>query len=169
MSDISMPAFLEMGANLASLAVKGTVSAVYHKINAIKAEKDIAIMRSKYDEIVNELLSEREEAIRIAQAYKHELDRYEISDEDIGHLHNTVGKALEILRKMSPTAPIEDFTQIKELISTDTLKTMQLLGFNFKAAIGEPLTQLCAGAILSIRKPQQQAPGKRQDSHKAGK
>lgn len=29
----------------------------------------------------------------------------------------------------------------------DTLKSMQLLGFNYKAAIGEPLTQLCANAI----------------------
>ena len=36
---------------------------------------------------------------------------------------------------------------IKELISVDTLKTMQLLGFNYKAAIGEPLTHLCANAI----------------------
>jgi hypothetical protein len=26
---------------------------------------------------------------------------------------------------------------------------MQLLGFNYKAAIGEPLTELCANAILS--------------------
>jgi hypothetical protein len=29
---------------------------------------------------------------------------------------------------------------------------MQLLGFNYRAAIGEPLTQLCANAILSKSK-----------------
>ena len=40
--------------------------------------------------------------------------------------------------------------QIKELISVDTLKTMQLLGFNYKAAIGEPLTQICADAISNM-------------------
>ena len=50
---------------------------------------------------------------------------------------------------MSPNAPIETFEQMKELISVDTLKAIQLLGFNYKAAIGEPLTQLCADAILS--------------------
>ena len=50
---------------------------------------------------------------------------------------------------MAPDTPIETYEQIKELISVDTLKAIQLLGFNFKAAIGEPLTQLCADAILS--------------------
>lgn len=39
---------------------------------------------------------------------------------------------------------------MKELISVDTLKTMQLLGFNYKAAIGEPLTKICAEAITKI-------------------
>ena len=32
-------------------------------------------LRNTYDEIVNELLSEREEAVRIAQAYKSELEK----------------------------------------------------------------------------------------------
>ena len=27
---------------------------------------------------------------------------------------------------------------------------MQLLGFNYKAAIGEPLTQICADAIMNL-------------------
>ncbi len=45
---------------------------------------------------------------------------------------------------------VKSYEQIKELISVDTLKTMQLLGFNYKAAIGEPLTQICAKAITSL-------------------
>ena len=44
---------------------------------------------------------------------------------------------------------VESLNQIKDLISVDTLKTMQLLGFNYKAAIGDPLTQLCALSILN--------------------
>lgn len=67
-------------------------------------------------------------------------------------MHRTVEKLLELLKVMSPNAPIETFEQIKELISVDTLKAIQLLGFNYKAAIGEPLTQLCANAILSKAK-----------------
>lgn len=42
------------------------------------------------------------------------------------------------------------FEQLKELINVDTLKALQLLGFNYKAAIGEPLTQVCAGTLSSL-------------------
>lgn len=142
-------AMIEMGISLTSLAVKGTVSAVNSKIKVIREEKNVEKVRATYDEIINELISEREEAVRIAQAYKSELDKVEISDENIQHLNNTVGRVLEILKIMAPDAPLETYEQIKELISIDTLKAIQLLGFNYKSAIGEPLTQLCADAILS--------------------
>ena len=161
MDEIYTKAMLEMGVTLTELAVKGTASAVNKKIRAIKSVKDAEKLRVAYDEIVNEVLQEREEAVRIAQVYKTELDRIEISDEDIEHLHNTVSRIIEILKVMQLASvagkpetevekvktQVESYEQIKELISVDTLKTMQLLGFNYKEAIGEPLTKLCAEAI----------------------
>ena len=143
----------QMGTNLTSLAVKGTATAIHSKIESVKNEKNIDNLRNTYDEIISQLLSEREEAIRIAQAYREELEKVVISDEDIEHLHNTVERVLEIFKVKSPQANnIESLEQLKELISVDTLKTMQLLGFNYKAAIGEPLTKLCADAISGIGK-----------------
>lgn len=155
---------VEMGISLTELAIKGTTTAVTNKIKAIKDEKNTEKLRNTYDEIVNELLSERDEAVRITQAYKSELERIIISDEDIEHLHNTVSRILEIVKAFQlisaaakgpdevakVTAQVESYEQIKELISVDTLKTMQLLGFNYKAAIGDPLTQICATAISNI-------------------
>lgn len=142
-----------MGISLSTMAVKGTVSAVNTKIKAIKMEKDLESVKNKYDEIINELLSEREEAVRIAQAYKNELEKIDISDYDIAHLHNTVKNILEILKVISPQTPVETYEQFQQLINVDTLKAMQLLGFNYKAAIGEPLTELCSSAIFSKAKP----------------
>ena len=152
-----MNPFVEMGASLAELVIKGTASAVNKKIRAAKEIKDSEKLRIMYDELINEVLQEREEAVRIALVYKAELDRIEISDKDIEHLHNTVSRVLEIIKAIqlagtlgkpeSEREKIEIQEQIKELISVDTLKSMQLLGFNYKAAIGEPLTQLCANAI----------------------
>lgn len=153
-----------MGVSLTELAIKGTATAVTNKIKAIRDEKNTEKLRNTYDEIVNELLSERDEAVRIAQAYKSELDRIVISDDDIEHLHNTVARLLGIIKVFQlasaatkgeeeiakVTAQVESYEQIKELISVDTLKTMQLLGFNYKAAIGEPLTKICANAISNI-------------------
>lgn len=142
-----MDPIIEMGVSLTELAIKGTASIINKKIRAVKDEKDVEKIRTTYDALINEVLSEREEAVRIAQAYKSELDRIEISDEDIQHLHNTISGVLDILKSLSPELPVDSFDAIKNLISIDTLKTMQLLGFNYKAAIGEPLTQLCANAI----------------------
>lgn len=98
MEDVYMSALAEMGVSLTTLAVKGASTAINTKIKSIKDEKNLEKVRNTYDEIVNELLSEREEAIRIAQAYKTELDRIVISDENIEHLHNTVSRVLEIIK-----------------------------------------------------------------------
>lgn len=168
---------VDMGISLTELAIKGTATAVTNKIRAVKDEKNAEKLRSTYDEIVNELLAERDEAVRIAQAYKSELERIVISDEDIEHLHNTVSRILEIIKAFQlaaaavkgseevekVTAQVEGYEQIKELISVDTLKTMQLLGFNYKVAIGEPLTQICANAISNIgNKAKTQSPNNQQ-------
>ena len=145
-------ALAELGVSLTSMAAKGAASLVYTKIKASKNEKNIEAIRNNYEEIINELLSEREEAIRIAQAYKSELEKVSISDKDIEYLHATISRFIELLTsfgKMNTTAQAS-FESIKELISIDTLKTMQLLGFNYKAAIGEPLTELCAQKIASL-------------------
>ena len=40
-----------------------------------------------------------------------------------------------------------NMNQLVALLNKDTLKTMQLLGFNYKEAIGEPLTEVCSNAI----------------------
>ena len=162
--DESMQPLVEMGVSLTELAVKGTASAVTKKIRAVKDIKDAEKLRTTYDALINEVLQEREEAVRIAQAYKSELERIVISDEDIEHLHNTVSNILEIFKNiqlagvdpqdtlgvMRVQKQIETMDQVINLISVDTLKTMQLLGFNYKAAIGEPLTQICSRAILSL-------------------
>lgn len=145
---------IELSKSLAALALKGTVTSVNSRIKAIRDEKNTEKVRATYDEIVNELLIEREEAVRIAQTYKNEIERIEISDEDIQHLHATVEKLLEIIKGMNPNAPsqLSSLDQLKELISVDTLKALQLLGFNYKEAIGEPLTTICANAILNMTK-----------------
>lgn len=162
MDEMYATELLGLGTSLTELAVKGTVTAVSNKIKAIKEEKNVEKIRNTYDAIINELLNEREEAVRIAQAYKSELEKVVISDEDIQHLHNTVSRILEIIKGIQIASAeqqggdvnavrtqVESYEQIKELISVDTLKTMQLIGFNYKSAIGEPLTLMLKNFILS--------------------
>lgn len=155
MDNIYTTELIGLGTSLTELAVKGTATAISSKIKSIKNEKNIESVRATYDEIINELISEREEAVRIAQAYKSELEKVVISDDDIQHLHNTVSRILDLIKRMqgntneTVSSQIQAYEQIKELISVDTLKTMQLLGFNYKSAIGEPLTLMLRNFILS--------------------
>ena len=81
-------------------------------------------------------------------------------------MHNTVSRLLELIKVSllssasqkgteeieKINAQVQSYEQIKELISVDTLKTMQLLSFNYKAAIGESLTEICATAISNLGK-----------------
>ncbi|MGH2115157.1 hypothetical protein [Aerococcus urinaeequi] len=46
----------------------------------------------------------------------------------------------------------ESIEQLVDLIQVDTLRTMQLLGFNYREAIGEPLTELVANSIKESTK-----------------
>lgn len=149
----------ELGGSLAVLAAKGTASAIATKIKALKNEKDAEAIRNAYDELVSQLLEERAEAILIAQAYKAELDRVVISDEDIVSLDATIGRVIDIIKTFPAIQQTdsskdriknESFDQLRKLVSADTLRTMQLLGFNYKAAIGEPLTELCASKIKQL-------------------
>ena len=142
-------ALVYAGIELTKMAVKGTATLVNSKIKSLKNEKNIDQLRNSYDEIISELLSERDEAIRIAQAYKQEYERVNISDEDIEYLHKTLEKLIEILSSFIPVEEQQEDTmkQLIALFNKDTLKTMQLLGFNYKDAIGQPLTEVCSNAI----------------------
>ncbi|MCH4282857.1 MAG: hypothetical protein LKF83_06930 [Solobacterium sp.] len=144
-----------LAVSLGQLVIKGTATIIHQKTRALKEEKDIQRLRATYDELLSEVISERDEAVQIAQAYKSELDKIKISDDDIQHLHNTVENVLQIINSMQSTDSStgskkinsSDVDKFVALISVDTLKTMQLIGFNYKAAIGEPLTKLCAEKI----------------------
>ncbi len=157
-------AMINLGSALSSLVLKGTATVIHGKIESIKKEQNIDTVRATYNEIVNQLLEEREDAVRIAQTYKQELEKVVISDEDIEYLQQTISKVLDVInalqlidslgddpaKQAAAQASIAAIESVKNLISKDVLKTMQLLGFNYKAAIGEPLTQLCANAISSL-------------------
>ena len=158
MDTIYTTELFSLGISLAELAFKGTATAISNKIKVLKDEKNSEKLRNSYDEIINELLSERDEAVRIAQSYKQELEKIVISDEDIQHLHNTVSRILEIVKAIQLAnaltkgeeevkkvqSQVESYNQLKELISVDTLKTMQLLGFNYKAAISALRVSSCS-------------------------
>lgn len=141
-----MPALETMAATLTNLVGKSLGDAVFSKMKAARLRKNQEEMADSYEAIIHDLMEDRSEAITLAQTYKSEIDRIEISDEDIEHLHNTIEQLINILGKDNAVFKTEA-DEINALVSVDTLKAVQLLGFNYKEAIGEPLTEACADAI----------------------
>ena len=145
-------------ASTMDLLIGTGVEVIRKKLESLKNEKNIETVRNVYDELINQLLSERNEAQMLAKSYKEKLNRIEISDDDINHLRKTVSTVLSIFKNNENE---KQFSDIEKLINKDVLKTMQLLGFNYKAAIGEPLTELCASKIKNIGNKKRQYGSKR--------
>ena len=153
---------VELGAQLGILAAKNTASTIYNKISVLKHRREDGKTITEYEEIINDLITEKQELIRIANAYKQQYENINISDEDMEYLHNTLKIVLESTSSDGKTD--ENLSVALAFLNKDTLKTMQLIGFNYKEGIGRPLTELCEEWIklkLSPKKTQAQGTKKR--------
>lgn len=147
---------ITLGLSLSQVIAKNSISLVGNKMALAKEKKDLDSQSLAYTEIINDLLEDKSELSLIAREYKEAYEQITISDEDIEYLHRTLSKVIELLNSMgaTDTATKKSMDDLVQLLNKDTLKTMQLIGFNYKEAIGKPLTDVCSDAIrtkLSIK------------------
>jgi hypothetical protein len=83
MDDANAKLLAELGVKLTESAVRNTAGAISDKISSIKAKRDDKQTIRELEDIVNNLLDDKSELVRIAQAYEQELVSQKISDEDI--------------------------------------------------------------------------------------
>ena len=98
------------------------------------------------------MMNDKAELELIAGEYKSRYEKVNISDDDIEYLQSSLERLerlAEILKNYGvvPVGKDEDVRMVIDLFNKDTLKTAQLLGFNYREAIGEPLTVACANVI----------------------
>ena len=134
----------QLAANLAESAARNTASFISNKISTVKTKKNDKETIAALEEIINDLLNDKLEIQRIAQAYEQELVSQKITEDDIKYITDNL---LPIFSDFIPDkVQIEQFEKI---LSVETLTIMQLIGFNYKQAIGEPLTLFLRKAIES--------------------
>lgn len=146
---------IELNAALGKAIAETTVETVSNKITQIKLNHDLKKQVTQYDQLINDLLENKNNLERISRSYKEKLERVIISDEDIESLHNTVATIIQLVKSFSDTTNTnetnsqdqESLDVLLDLLNSDTLKTLQLLGYNYKQAIGEPLTKITADFI----------------------
>src|SRR5699024_2173498 len=106
------------------------------------------------NEIIQELLAEKNELIQIAQVYDEQMVAQKISEEDIEYITDNI---IPLLEKLIDNADSEEEVEknkknletFKPMLSKETFNIFQLLGFNYKQAIGESLTELVNSMIVS--------------------
>ena len=134
----------QLAANLVEAATRNSASFISNKIKTAKAKKNEKATINELEEIISDLLNDKSEIQRIAQAYEQELISQKITESDIRYITDNL---LPIFSEfISDKVEIE---QLEKILSVETLTIMQLIGFNYKQAIGEPLTLLLRKTIES--------------------
>ena len=132
-------------ANLAEAGFKNLASTVQDKIKASKAKNNASDTIATLEEIVGELLAERAELLRMAQALETELVAQRPSDDDVEFITENL---LPIIGQMG--GPTNEVNLLKPLLSSEALKILQLLGFNYREAIGAPLTKVVSSYVANL-------------------
>lgn len=140
---------IDLGIKLSEALVKNTASSIFTKIRAVKAKKDDKETINELEEIIQELIADRNELLQISQAFQQELMAQKITDNEIEYITQQFIPKLQELAKVTGGNVDEMVRILSPLISKETLTILQLLGFNFRKAIGEPLTVLLEKMILS--------------------
>lgn len=150
--DVS-PELVALGTELASIAGKLSVEAIFDKIRTAKKSGDKDETIRNLEEIINDLIEDKNSLIQISRAYEEKLINQKISDSEIEYITESLIPLIEQMVSMSDSDNKDKLQEqigaIKSICSKETINILQILGFNFKKAIGEPLTNLIASLIES--------------------
>ncbi|WP_156503552.1 hypothetical protein [Eikenella longinqua] len=136
---------IELGVRLTETLTKNTASAILAKIQSIKIKKDDKETINQLEEIIQDLIADKNELTQIAQAYQQEIAAQKINESELNYITSSLIPKIQSLMEASGQSHEELNNAVKilsPLVSKETLTILQLLGFNFKKAIGEPLTSL---------------------------
>lgn len=157
------PELVDLGVRLAEVGARNTASAIGSKLRAMKQGRDDKKTIAEMNDLIYELLEEKQEIEIIAKTYQEEIISQKLSEEDLSFVSNTVLPVLkEFMENVAETQDeqeqastlktIETVEALEPLLSINTLNVLQMIGFNFKKGIGEPLTELLKTSISGENK-----------------
>jgi len=147
----------DLGIRLGDTVLRNTAGAIANRIKTVKAKKDDKATIHELEEIISSLIDDKNELVQIAQAYEQEFVAQQISQEDIEYITTSFIPVLKDLIKQTSSGENaaaaanldKTIDSLTPLLSVEMLTVLQLVGFNFKKAIGEPLTLLLQKFITS--------------------
>ncbi len=144
---------LKLSASLATLIGRNSVQAVTDRMKAARASKNQEEVIRNLEGIITDLIADKTDLSQIAQAYDEQLQMRKMSEDEIDYVTENIIPLLETLLNLSEDEAAikarDAIALFKPILSKDTFNILQLLGFNFNQAIGQPLTRLVSSLILS--------------------
>ncbi|PRY74759.1 hypothetical protein [Alkalibacterium olivapovliticus] len=140
----------------AEVMIRNTTEIIFNRIDKAKTSRDDKQTILELEEIVSDLLNDKNQLNSIIHQYEEMLAIQKISDNDIEFItENVVPILSEVLEsdvvskgnEEQAKSMSEGLEILTPLLSTETFKILQLLGFNFRDAFGVPLTNVVKQAI----------------------
>lgn len=142
---------IALGTELATIAGRKSVESIFDRIKTVKQKGDKDEIIGNLEGIINDLIADKNALIQISRAYEEYFVTQRITDDEIDYITTSVVPLFEKLLQQTNSDDSrkiqEGIDMIKSILSKETFNIMQIIGFNFKEAIGEPLTELLASFI----------------------
>lgn len=145
----------DMMARVVDLSLERTTTAVFDKIKSVKAAHDDKKTIKILEEIIDELLEDKRELVSIARRYEDEFVSQKITKEELNKVTEDIIPAITTFIESTEddeAKKVENLNKlesIKPLVSTEVLDILQTIGFNYKEALGQPLTEILKRTILN--------------------
>lgn len=137
--------------------MRNTATSVADRVALVTSKKRDKETIAELEQIINDLQADKNELVRIARAYEQELVAQRISASDVeyitGHVVPVITQLLESAAGDYDGNAQEILDLVEPILSVESVTVLQLLGFNFRRAIGEPLTALVSQLIMAKAQP----------------
>ena len=109
------PEMITLGTELATVAGRMTVEAIFDRIRVIKGKGNKDEIINNLEEIISELIADKNNLIRISQAYEEKLITQKMTEKEIDYITESVVPLIEEMLKQSNGEDIEKMQQLLTL------------------------------------------------------
>jgi hypothetical protein len=138
---------VEAGVRLAEVAGRNTASIILDRVRLARERKASVEVVNDLVGIINELIDDKNELLQVANAYKEALSERLLSDADIAYIDE------HLIPMLGEVVSQEQLAAMRPILSANSVRIAQLIGFSFKEGVGAPLTRVAASHIDKLAAP----------------
>ncbi|EAE3702077.1 hypothetical protein CDR86_02560 [Listeria monocytogenes] len=153
---------LNLSAIASDVMLRNTADYVFRKMEELRSKKNDKQAVIELEQLINSLLEDKNELSGIIAKYEEEFVAQKLTQKDIDYITENLVPIINIIADSQDTEEEQEkikqqMNLFKTFISHETFTIMQLIGYNFKRGLGEPLTEITKSAISGIVRKESEA------------